>query len=237
MSRLFFFLKRKIRSLESGISNNRICRWRSRFCLLVVRKNTILYPFDRISGISIRSASATRPTCLCWCPPLVVINLRQLGVRPYYFVLALCNPSYVNWNCLWFLVFPITVFTSSTWVSESMETWHLTARCKSDSPLFMYRQNFGSTWFHLHQEWETKVTFGVLPLASGHFALLADHPSPPPLSTGYRSGARNLFWPIKLPCQAGHLCATSLHALFAALQIPLRTTSAGQSESGFNGRF
>ncbi len=42
---------------------------------------------------------------------------------------TLCNPSYVNCNCLWFLVFPITVFTSSTWVPESMETctWRLDA--------------------------------------------------------------------------------------------------------------
>jgi hypothetical protein len=151
---------------------------------------------------------------------------------------TLCNPSYVNCNCLWFLVFPITVFTSSTWVPESMETCHLTARCKSNSPLLMYRQNFGFTWFHLLQEWETKVTFGVLPLGllgilHCHCWMLADYPSTP-LSTGYRSGARNSCWLSKLPCQAGHLCATSLHALFEALQISLRTTSA---ESGFNGRF
>ncbi len=57
-----------------------------------------------------------------------------------------------------------------------------------------------------------------------HCWMLADHLSPP-LSTGYRSGARNSFWLSKLPCQAGHVCATSFHALFAALQISLRTTS------------
>jgi hypothetical protein len=42
--------------------------YRSRFLPSVVRKIMIFNPFDRMSGI--RSASASRPTCMCRCPPL-----------------------------------------------------------------------------------------------------------------------------------------------------------------------
>ncbi len=52
--------------------------YRSRFLPSVVRKITIFNPFDRMSGI--RSASASRPTCMFRCPPLQIayLNLLQM---------------------------------------------------------------------------------------------------------------------------------------------------------------
>jgi hypothetical protein len=87
-----------------------------------------------MSGI--RSASASRLTCLCWCSPLVVINLRQqISQKNNSWVCSSWLPSSIHSIAVahksYFyldLVFPLTVFTSSREHGDltpdgSMQVW------------------------------------------------------------------------------------------------------------------
>ncbi len=60
-------MKVKNSSLEIGFVND--CGRGHDLCLRFFEKIQDFTPFDRMSGI--RSVSGIRPTCLCWCPPLI----------------------------------------------------------------------------------------------------------------------------------------------------------------------
>jgi hypothetical protein len=103
-SRFFFHWKWKIRSLEMGFGTDRNwTMYRSWFLPSVDRKIPIFNPFDQMWGI--RSASASRLTCMCWCPPLFLIYEEMREYSAIYEEAVshvwLCNSSRLDFLIYW----------------------------------------------------------------------------------------------------------------------------------------